>query len=327
MRRSAQLALFLAAVPLSAGSPDAAPLGLHEARILVEHTAVFADAIKEGECPQTGDSAVNGTVATVIVREGCNGGHWIASFFVNLTTGIVTEDPAPEGSSKIETPQLAQLRTSLFALRAAQRISPSEASCLINQIPHPGAADSCSSVRIERVGEDFIYGTMVAQCSNQANKVIHVIVNRYSGELKDENSGEVFTSPGIENTRATILAAHSPPTLTVDQAKRLVEAAPVVAEVVRHGLLSDNRCTNATAETLGNADETWFQLAAGCGQSKEIARLSVNVVDGTIRSIEKNTTIDSPPIQELHKAALAQAQSLNANATRTLQEKCPSRQP
>jgi hypothetical protein len=243
---------------------------------------------------------------------------------VNLTTGAVGEIPKAES---VETPELAQLRTSLFALRAEQRISPSEAMCLINQIRHLGALDACSSVRIVRVEDDFVYGTIEAECLNQEHRVIHVIVNRNTGELKDEDTREVFASPGIEGLRSAILAAHSPAKLTVDQAMRLVETGPVVAQVVRGGWLADDRCADATVESLGNADEDWFQLTTGCaGQANQIARLSVNIVDGTIRVIEPDAAIASPAIQETRETALAQARSIKASASQTLQKECPGRQ-
>jgi hypothetical protein len=311
---------------LAPGFASAAPiLGLHEARVLVEHTPIFLEAVRRGECPNTSDSAVGPAKAPVIVRHECKGFGLIADFTVDLSTGAVTQVPG----GRIETSQLSQLRARLFVLAESEQISPSEALCLVRQIAPAQAASSCASVRIDRATNDFFYATLDVPCRGEGSKQIRVMVNRHSGELRNEDTTEIYTSPEIERRRAVLMRSHSPATLTMDDAKSLVEAPMAVDELVRRGLLPNTRCTVVELDPSNNADEEWFQIWVGCGasdESKNLVRISVNLIDGGAHVIGSNRTMTLRSVVGLGKAALAKARSRKAASVETIGKECSSQQ-
>lgn len=183
IRARAHLVVFLA-LALSCGvrtSAAAALLGLHEAQALVEHTPVFLCAIERGSCPATSDSTVNGGVATVIVRGGCMRFEWIASFYVDLTTGLVTKDGGPFGPLVIETPDLAKLRSEFFAQREQLRLTSSEAVCLLDKARIPVAEGACRRVREVREDSSVFVYSIENACARDVSA--EVIVDRYSYAL------------------------------------------------------------------------------------------------------------------------------------------------
>jgi hypothetical protein len=319
------LSTFLLAATLgSSAAPAATVLGLHEARVIVEHTPTFREAKDRGECPQTVDSAIAGNVATVIIRAGCTGpgvgSGWMGGFDVDLTTGFVSRDHSYP--TEFVSPEPGELRAKLFALRAQTAIPTPEIRCLLNRIPLPQVPNPCRRVNITREDDNFVFGTIENSCPNADSGAIHMIVDRYSGDFKTENSGERYGSQELEELRTALADVHSPATLTIDEAKRLVAAEPVIAEIARKGWAKYAKCIVVNAEPVSNADDVWFDLQSGCGESKDTVRLSVNVVDAAITSIVRNMVLNSLAVQQARGRALADARSRRDREAQLVRNRC-----
>src|SRR5262245_39529453 len=141
--------IVLATLLLSCGSRmnARAKLGFYEAQLLVEHTPAFLHAVGTGDCPQTSDGLLDGDLATFVVRGGCKQMRWIATFYVDITTGKITVDHS-SGPVTIESDELVELRKSLFARRSQVRLVASDASCLMRTAAVFAVPDSCVRVTI-----------------------------------------------------------------------------------------------------------------------------------------------------------------------------------
>jgi hypothetical protein len=237
-------------------------------------------------------------VASIVVRHDCKGFGLVADFTVDLATGFVNQVPG----NRIETPQLAQLRRKLFALAESEKISPSEVECFMAQIAPARAkietsSGSCHRAHVDSSDDDFIYGTVDTPRRDGDSQGIRVVLNRHTGELMSESTFEVYHSPQkpqIENLRTELVRSHSPARLSVDEVRNLVEMPVTAKELVRRGLLPNTRCKTVDLDPSQNADEAWFQIWVGCeasDESKDVVRLSVNLLDGAARVLGANAAI------------------------------------
>jgi hypothetical protein len=286
-------------------------LSLHDAQVLVEHTPDFLRAVERGQCPQTSDSILNGFIATVVVRGGCRRFDWIANLYVDVRTGAVSTDGGTSGPIAIETRDLAALRTKFFATRAEERLTPSDAMCLLGKVPPAlQIRESCRRVKIIGEEDGMFAGTIEDTC---LDVIYQLTVDRYSGAVA---GGMVYRSATLGDIQQSLVMVHSPARLTVEDAKRLVEAPSVLAE------LKDARCSKVEVDPLHNADEVWLQVSTGCGDQAMINRLSVDVQTAAIRVIGPNANLDSPMIRQARQTLLEEATTRKAAAAETLKKEC-----
>ncbi len=296
-------------------------LDLRDARLLVEDTPVFLQAIKNGDCPQTSDANAKGDTATVVVRGGCNGFGWIGDFYVDLTDGTITTDGGVSGPAKIETQSIADLRSALFAKRANERLSPAEALCLLHKLLEQATAEPCRRYSIDQVQDSAFIGVVRNICEN-ANQPVPFVVDRYNGKVTSMANGEVYNSSVLDNFRSTVLTAKAPARLSVDDAETLVQAPPVVASLAAIGLLTDKGCLKVTPDPFNNAEEIWLQLTSGCHSGESVLRLSINDLTGEIRIIGSNMSLASPAVLHLCEEAVGKAKSRKAEATEQVKKEC-----
>lgn len=295
-------------------------LDLRDARILVEHTPVFLQAVNRGECPQTSDAKINGQVATVVVRAGCGSYSWIADLYVQVATGSITTDNGTQSGREIETPELASLRKILFEARAAGALSPAEASCLLRRINIPGIAPSCRKTTVERETDDAIVSAINDICAS--GKTDTAIVNRYTGAVVDAGTGQAYSSSELESLRLALLRAHDTARLSTEDATSLAKSRPVLTALLKMGLLTDTKCLMVSIDPFNNADEIWLQVAGGCNEEAEVARISVNDISGVIRDVGSRVNLDSPAILQLRQKLLADAMARKASALEEVRREC-----
>jgi hypothetical protein len=302
-----------------------APLDLHDAQSLVEHTPAFLRALETGSCPETSDSTVNDSIATIIVRAGCKRFDWIATLYVDLRTGQVTKDGGPSGPILIETPILAKLRSGLLRQREESRLTAPEATCLLEKLKILAAQGPCNRAKIVREeASTFTYSIENACAMGDHDKTGMVIVDRYSYAIADAKSGNVYKSETLEAVRQLLAATRAPARLTVEESRRLAASPAVIAELQRKGLLTGSGCLRAEVEGTGlsNADEIWVQVAVGCDQDKSVARLSVNALTGSVRVVGPNNVLDSAALRLLQESALGEARARKTAAVTAFKEQC-----
>lgn len=295
-------------------------LDLRDARILVEHTPVFLDAVHRGECPQTSDAKINGQVATVVIRAGCGSYGWIADLYVQVTTGSVTTDNGTQSGREIETAELASLRKTLFEARADAVLSPIEALCLLRRITVPDIAPSCRKTTIEREADDAIVSAIDDTCTS--GKTETAIVDRYTGAVLDSRTGQAYSSPGLESLRLALLRAHATARLSTEDATSLVESRPVLTALLKRGLLTDTKCLMVSVDPFSNADEIWLQVVGACNEGAAVARISVNDISGAMRAVDSGVNLDSPAILQLRQKLLTEAMARRASAVEEVRREC-----
>jgi hypothetical protein len=171
------------------------PLDLHDARLLVEHTPVFLEAVNEGLCPQTSDAAITADVATVIIRGGCRTYPFIGGLYVNLDNGAITRDGGALGPTIVETKELTALREKLFAMRADRRLSASEAVCLLERVAVASVVPSCRRASIQHENDDVFVAAIESICTNPKQS-ISLTLDRYDGSVSDKTTGQLYPLAG-----------------------------------------------------------------------------------------------------------------------------------
>jgi hypothetical protein len=298
-------------------------LDLHEARILVEHTPVFLSAITRGECPQTSDAAINGNVATVVIRGGCKRFDWIADLYVDLTQGVITTDNGASGPKNIETPMLVAIRNELFAQRARFLLTSQEALCVVRTIRTLNIGTSCHRLNMERNDENAFTVFVEETCkSGSESSGVFVRIDRCTGAVTNEQTGQNYKSNAVELLRQTLQTVHSPERLGLADAKHLAESEEVITELVREGWLKDSKCLQVRIDPFNNADEMWFQVEGGCAKGVKLARISINLLTASVRVLEPNVVLESVPLRRLEESVLAKVRSRIAAATDTIRRKC-----
>jgi hypothetical protein len=315
-------AVLVALTLMVAGQIDAAViLGFHETQVLVQHTPLFLEAAKRGQCPQLSDGILNGHVATFVIRGGCKRYSLVGDLYVDVRTGIITKDNGTPGGVAVETPELAELRRTLFAERANARLTRPNAICLLRRVAdslHPGR--TCGGVTILSEDDNSFQGSVDdnESCATIPQRgQLTFAIDRYDGSITDVKSGAAYgKSADVEQLRTDLLAMHSPARLTVEDAKLLAAAYP--ATVGSAG----NQCTKVEVDPLYTADEVWFQIWRGCGDDATVTRLSVIVLSGATRVIDSNASSTSPELQATREKILNEARARKSAAAEGVRKAC-----
>jgi hypothetical protein len=231
----------------------------------------------------------------------------VGDFDVDLATGVVTQDGV---SASIDTPGLAELRQRLFALRAANRISSPEATCLVRLSVDPSGA--CDDLRVTR--EDDSFFEVEGTCAN-IGRDRKFVVDRYTGIVSDAVTGKPYSQAIGESLRQRLLASRLPTRLTADEAKDLLRSSLVVPG---SGI---PKCLTFEIDPAFNADETWFQAGA-CG-SADITRVIVDMLLGDVRIIGRSLALDPSRFDAARATALADAKSRQSSAAESARRDCP----
>lgn len=314
------LALLFAYAPRV--NPDV-KLSFHDARVLAEHTPAFLQSVEAGICPNTEDGGLNEDEASFVTRAGCgpgstHGSGWVESLSVDLRTGIVTVG----GPETIETPQLAALRQKLFEMRTKNRVTTSEAQCLLSKISTPVITESCRRIEVAPQGDELFIGTVRNVCDNTEHTVdLRFTIDRYSGSVIDAKTGRAPEDRGFRSLVQEITTAHAPPVLTFDDAVRLARSGLVLEALKRARQLKQTGCVTLNAEGFKNADELWLTYTGRCGGSEEGVRFSVNVVTGAIWVFNWGR-LDSTGIRQLRESMLAEAKHRKTAAAAAVRVEC-----
>jgi hypothetical protein len=287
---------------------------LHDAQVIAEQTPAFVEAVNAGECPEISDSALNDSVATIIIRSGCGNdvSGYILGIYIDTKTGIVTKDNGTRSGLTIETPELAKLREKLFADRAAARITRPEAMCLLLASSVPGAEKTCAAPTVVNEGDDRFIAALNCRGTQR-----QLAVDRFSGKITDlKENGAAYSSPGGDQLRADITASHSVPRLTPEDAKRLAMLYTETLGPTR------GRCMDLRLDPQYTADEAWFVVSDGCGDSPKLAVISVDMTTGTLRLVGPNTSPDSAQLRALREKLLDEARVRTSSAAARVQMAC-----
>lgn len=287
-------------------------LNLRDAQQLVEHTPEFVRYQAMGYCPESSDGTLESGHALFVIRGECRTQPTIGNYDVDLVTGAINSLTGP-----IDTSELARLRHELFSERAAARLTREEAQCLFSELAaeFPGGRN-CLAAHLGREGDGWFDVQIEDKCGKKgARRVVAARIDRYTGRVTNETTGDGISSPAFDTLRSNFLLSRSKPELTADEAKRLVGNLPAVVAA------KDRQCLRIDTAYEHNADDLWFQVTYDCG-GHVIDLVVVNRRTGLVFDRVSNVAYDTPGLQELRSNFLGAARSRRLQAPQALQQAC-----